>query len=67
VIREAPLKPNWGPIWLACKCGQKWDDWQPQQVPIDTWVAHIKTFRCPKCGNRGHNILLRRFPLEDEA
>ena len=61
------MQPSWSPIWLACECGHKWDDWQPNNVPIATWIAHIKTFRCPKCGKRGRNILLRREPLEIEV
>lgn len=59
------MKPWWAPIWLICKsCRHAWDDWQPQQCPIDTWVTHVKTYRCPNCGKRGLNIYLRMTPLE---
>ena len=57
--------PYFVAIWLACKaCGGKWDDWQPQGCPIATWVAHIKTYRCPHCGKRGRNIFIRLKPLD---
>lgn len=59
------MRPCWDPIWLACKaCDHEWDDWQPGMCPIDTWVAHVKTYRCPHCGKRGRNILYRMKPLE---
>ena len=58
----APRKPGWVPIWLACKCGTKWDDWQPNNVPVKTWLAHVKTFRCPVCGNKGRGLFLRSDP-----
>jgi hypothetical protein len=57
------MKPSWTPIWLACKCGKQWDDWQPRDVPVATWLAHVKTYRCPQCGKSGKNILVRAAPL----
>lgn len=60
------LKPVWAPIWLWCKkCGKPWDDWQPQNVPIATWAAHVKTYRCPHCGAGGRNVLLRTKATDD--
>ena len=59
-------KPEWTPIWLQCKaCGGKWDEWQPSQVPIATWVAHVKTYHCPICDKGGKSILLRLTPLAE--
>jgi hypothetical protein len=57
-------KPTWNTIWLACKCGRKWDDWQPCMVPVSTWIAHVKTYRCPQCGKSGRNILIRLTALD---
>jgi hypothetical protein len=58
-------QPNWAPIWLHCKaCGHRWDDWQPEYCPIPTWIAHVKTYHCPKCGKGGRSVLLRMEPLE---
>lgn len=46
---------------LRCgKCGVDWEDWQPQHCPVDTWVAHVKTFRCPECGDRKHVLMVLR-------
>lgn len=60
--------PAWEPIWLACKaCGHKWDDWQPSRVPADTWVAHVKTYRCPSCRKGRRNVLIRMQPLDEES
>ena len=60
-------KPDWAEIWLSgAHCERRWDDWQPVGVPILTWVAHVKTYRCPSCGKRGRNILLRLTPLASE-
>ena len=57
-------KPTWEPIWLACcSCKHEWDDWQPCHVPIDTWVAHCRTYHCPKCGAGIGNILLLNKPM----
>lgn len=63
------MKPTWDPLWLACKsCGHAWDDWQPCHVPVDTWLTHLKTHRCPQCG-KGYsdkNLLLRFKPLDQQ-
>ena len=62
-------KPTWEPLWLACKaCGHKWDDWQPSHVPAETWIAHLRTHSCPKCGKgySDHVLLLRTKPLSDD-
>jgi hypothetical protein len=56
--------PSWAPIWLRCKsCGRDWDDWQPVMVPIKTWIAHCRTYRCPGCGADGKHIVVRQEPL----
>jgi len=58
-------RPTFVPIWLACKaCHHEWDDWQPQNVPIETWVAHVTTYRCPNCGAGKGDLLLRKKPIE---
>jgi hypothetical protein len=57
-------RPSWHPIWLACKaCKHEWDDWQPANVPLRTWAAHIRTFRCPNCDKGGRQVLWRARPL----
>ena len=57
-------RPTWEPIWLRCKpCGHCWDDWQPNNVPAKTWIAHCRTYRCPECGKGPRAILLRSQPL----
>jgi hypothetical protein len=62
------MMPDWDKIWLQCKhCQAAWDDWQPVFCPIPTWIAHVKTYRCPNCRRRGRNILLRMKPLEEGA
>jgi hypothetical protein len=54
------MKPTCVPIWLACRaCNYQWDDWQPCDVPVATWLAHCRTWRCPACGKGGRNVLLR--------
>lgn len=64
-MRPIP-KPEWTPIWLQCKaCETKWDDWQPSDVPVATWVAHVKTYHCPNCGHGGKSILIRMSPLDE--
>jgi hypothetical protein len=64
---DATPRPTFVPIWLACRCGHAWDDWQPSHVPIDTWIAHIKTLHCPACGAgyKSRMLLLRDKPLPD--
>jgi hypothetical protein len=46
--------PTWERITLRCDgCGYRWQDWQPAQVPADTWVAHVRAIgRCMRCGNK---------------
>ena len=62
------LRPTFGPIWLACRqCGHTWDDWQPQSVPLKTWTAHVKTYRCPHCGAASSSLLLRTTRLEGDG
>ena len=62
------LRPVWAPIWLACRqCGHTWDDWQPRNVPLETWVAHVKTYRCPHCGAAGNAVLPRTTRLEKDG
>ena len=72
---DMPPKPYWHPIWLRCgRCHHDWDDWQPAMCPIPTWVAHVKTFSCPKCSASDDprlyqarpKILLRMTPIERE-
>ena len=59
-------QPTFGPIWLACiRCGYRWDDWQPQNVPIMAWAAYVETYRCPVCGAGAGNMLLRTKPLDE--
>jgi hypothetical protein len=60
-------RPTFGPIWLACKrCKHAWDDWQPRNVPIETWAAHVMTYRCPQCDAGKGDVLLRMKPLDGE-
>jgi len=60
-------RPTWEPIGLRCKsCRHDWDDWQPGNVPAATWIAHVKTYRCPRCGKGRRNILIRSQPLSAE-
>lgn len=57
--------PTWERIWLSCRvCDHAWDDFQPNGVPPDTWIAHVQSYRCPECGSQ--DLLLRREPLEAE-
>lgn len=59
-------RPRFEPIWLACKgCGHRWDDWQPTNVPLATWAAHVKTYHCPLCRADCRNLVLRTKPLEE--
>jgi len=59
------MKPEWTPIFLVCfKCRHDWEDWQPCHCPVDTWVAHVKTYRCPECGARAKSIGLRSMSEE---
>lgn len=61
------MRPTWEPLWCACKaCGHWWDGWQPCHVPVKTWIAHIKTLRCPSCGKGGRALLLRTQPLDQK-
>jgi hypothetical protein len=60
--------PQWVPILLACeRCGERWDDWQPSNVPVATWVAHCGTFHCPMCGKGGRHVLLRSQFLDSAS
>ena len=57
------MKPSWEPLWLRCgPCGHEWDDWQPTHCPIPTWVAHVKTLRCPKCLCK-RKLFMRSTPM----
>ena len=61
-------RPTWQPIWCACKaCGHWWDDWQPLMVAVSTWSAHIRTLRCPSCGEGGRSVLWRATPLDQKS
>jgi len=56
-------RPYFSEIWLACgQCSHEWDDWQPCRVPVETWIAHAQTFRCPKCG-ADKGIKIRSSPM----
>lgn len=57
-------RPTWEPLAQRCgACGHEWDDWQPNNVPADTWIAHLRTFRCPKgCAGEGR-LFIRFHPL----
>ena len=36
---------------LVCKaCNHEWLEPLINNVPIDVWVAHVKSLRCPECG-----------------
>ena len=60
-------QPTWEPLWCACKsCGHWWDDWQPSQVPLATWIAHVKTLRCPGCGKGSRSLVIRTLPLDEK-
>ena len=57
---RAEQSTSWGPIWLLCQdCGHAWDDWQSCRVPFETWIAHVKSYRCPECGADSKHISLR--------
>jgi hypothetical protein len=60
-----PDKPRFEPLWCSCSCGHWWDDWQPTNVPIDTWIAHIKTIHCPECATG--KVFLRTRPLSEHT
>jgi hypothetical protein len=56
--------PTWVPLWLRCgPCGHKWDGWQPCYSPIPTWVAHIRSLRCPVC--RAKKLFIRTTPIAE--
>jgi len=57
-------KTTWQPLWLRCKCGHEWDDWQHNNVPFATWIAYIKVVRCPQCGKK-LRLFMRTTPLQD--
>lgn len=60
-------RPVWVPIWLACKqCGHAWEDTQPNNCPVETWCAHVRTYRCPNCGAGTRKVVLRIKPLEQD-
>jgi hypothetical protein len=50
-MTSAP-RPSWKPLFLHCGCGHEWQDWQPLNVPIETWIAHLRGLGCPACGTR---------------
>jgi hypothetical protein len=57
------MRPEFQPIWLRCAaCKHEWDDWQPCHVPIDTWIAHVSTFHCPRCPADRATVMLRSQP-----
>jgi hypothetical protein len=59
-------RPTFVPLWCACKlCGHWWDDWQPCNVPVATWVAHVRALRCTGCGEGRRSVLLRSQPLSE--
>lgn len=61
------LKPYWAEIGLVCmKCAHEWDDWQPHDCPANTWIAHVKTYRCPKCGANARKIGICLKPLKTD-
>jgi hypothetical protein len=45
-------RPSWEPLSLRCECGHEWQDWQPLNVPTETWVAHLRGLACPACATR---------------
>lgn len=59
-------RPTFEPLLLRCsKCANDWQGWQPNQVPFDTWIAHMRAQRCPHCGTR-KGLLLRLEPETGE-
>jgi hypothetical protein len=60
------LKPSWEPLWLRCgPCKHEWDSLQPCHCPIPTWVAHVRSLRCPLCGAK--KLLIRMTPLAEAS
>lgn len=60
-------KPTWEPLPLRCRCGNEWDDWQPNNVPPATWIAHIRALSCPACGNRRKLFIRTAAPTVEPA
>jgi hypothetical protein len=61
-------RPTWESIWLAClSCKHEWDDWQPIGVRVETWIAHVGTFRCPLCGKGASSVTLRSTRLPEDT
>lgn len=57
--------PRFVPLWCRCSCGHQWDDWQPTDCPIETWIAHMKTVHCPVCVTG--RVFMRNEPLAEKA
>jgi len=36
---------------VRCDCGHEWMADMLQNVAIKVWIAHIKSLRCPQCGD----------------
>lgn len=59
-------KPGWSQIWYECMyCEHAWNDWQPTDVPITTWLKHVHSHACPECGLGIEDIKIRNYPLTD--
>ena len=53
-------RPTWEPLQLRCGgCETEWDDWQPFNVPVATWLAHGRGLRCPRCRSDDAPVYLR--------
>jgi hypothetical protein len=61
-------KPIWEPLPLRCKvCGHEWQDWQPSDVPINTWLAHIKNMHCRQCSADYKALLIVFKPVDQQT
>jgi hypothetical protein len=49
---------------MACKvCANQWEQGLLGNVPVEVWVLHVQSLRCPNCG-AGHDRLALRYGEE---
>lgn len=46
---------------LVCKaCGHMWQQEMLYDVPVNVWVAHVRSLHCPQCHADSHHLAFQR-------
>lgn len=54
------------PTGFVCQaCGEEFTAETIQNVSFDTWITHMKSIFCPKCGAHWQKLSIKMQPAEE--